>query len=526
MDIKERFQTLLSRLNEGVYEKDTEIGLSLLAALAGESVLLLGPPGVAKSMVARRIKAAFSGAKSFEYLMSRFSTPDEIFGPVSISRLKTSDVYERNLDGFMPTADIAFLDEIWKAGPSILNTLLTIINEKTYRNGNDELHVPLKLLIGASNELPADGEGLEALWDRFLVRIVSGCVKNEENFYHLLRDESEENAAPDIDDSLLITAEEYADWTQRISRIGIDDDVLKSITYIRQHIQRLTLTDDTAEGASRVHHIYISDRRWKHIVRLLRASAFIHGRASVAVSDMIPLVYCLWNEPEEIPFIRPVVVRSFFVAYADKIERLASALAVEVKRARARRALAEARAEDYHRDDNKELFDSFYYRIDKYGTGNTYIFFVDYKKMKGYSRENAPLEGVICQDTHNTKRNIVLMQSDSLAMQNANVQMVRVKLYRDNDNIYINGVQYPIHQLARGQRQAPIDTNVATLANVDYEQLVENLAGGVRDVSQELVFNNLFVTQDDKQEIDRQTKEINRKIALLRYDLQQLLYGE
>ena len=187
-DIKSRFQALLHFLNEGVWEKGTEIGMGLLAAVAGESVLLLGPPGVAKSMVARRIKSAFCDAQSFEYLMSRFSTPDEIFGPVSINRLKSADIYERNTAGFMPSSDIVFLDEIWKAGPAILNTLLTIINEKTFRNGREEMRVPLKLLIGASNELPAEGEGLEALWDRFLVRLVSGCVKNEDNFYKILKE--------------------------------------------------------------------------------------------------------------------------------------------------------------------------------------------------------------------------------------------------------------------------------------------------------------------------------------------------
>ena len=195
--IKKRIEQLFDALNKGIYEKENEIALSLLAAVAGESIILLGPPGVAKSMVARRLSKAFSGARSFEYLMSKFSTPDEIFGPVSISKLKDSDDYERVTEGYLPTADVVFLDEIWKAGPAIQNTLLTVINEKVFRNGNRLVSLPLKLLIAASNELPAQGEGLEALWDRLIIRLESKSIKQDENFDKmLLADGNEEITVP------------------------------------------------------------------------------------------------------------------------------------------------------------------------------------------------------------------------------------------------------------------------------------------------------------------------------------------
>ena len=193
--MKERIQQLLHEMGKGIYEKETELSMALLAALAGESMILLGPPGVAKSMVGRRLKAAFSKAKSFEYLMSRFSTPDEIFGPVSISKLKAADKYERSVDGYLPMADVVFLDEIWKAGPAIQNTLLTVMNEKLFRNGDKEIRVPMKLLIAASNELPAQGEGLEALWDRFIIRLECENIKQEQNFNAMLTDAQDDGNA-------------------------------------------------------------------------------------------------------------------------------------------------------------------------------------------------------------------------------------------------------------------------------------------------------------------------------------------
>lgn len=176
-------KVLVKWMSQGVYEKEHIIAAALLCAVAGENMFLLGPPGTAKSMVASRLKMVFKDAKAFDYLMSRFSTPDEIFGPISISRLKNDDRYERLTEGYLPEADIVFLDEIWKAGPSIQNTLLTVINEHLFHNGGQVVQTRMKALIAASNELPAKEEGLEALWDRFLVRMVSNCIESDTSFF-------------------------------------------------------------------------------------------------------------------------------------------------------------------------------------------------------------------------------------------------------------------------------------------------------------------------------------------------------
>ena len=189
-DIRQHATMLLKYMSEGIFEKENIMAMSLLCAVAGESIFLLGPPGTAKSLVARRLKLVFKNAESFEYLMSRFSTPDEIFGPVSISKLKNEDKYERITDGYLPDCTVVFLDEIWKAGPAIQNALLTVINERIYKNGAQTLNLPIKVLIAASNELPAEEEGLEALWDRFLVRMVSNCISDERTFFKMIRQDS------------------------------------------------------------------------------------------------------------------------------------------------------------------------------------------------------------------------------------------------------------------------------------------------------------------------------------------------
>ena len=364
----ERFKQLLGEMNRGIYEKETEISLSLLAALAGESIILLGPPGVAKSMVAKQLKTAFRDAQNFEYLMSRFSTPDEIFGPVSIQKLKTSDTYERAVEGYLPTADVVFLDEIWKAGPAIQNTLLTVINEKIFRNGNREMHLPLKLLVAASNELPAKGEGLEALWDRFVIRIESRPIKLEKNFRAMLleshadfsrstegvghadfadnadfsgsmgksgsTDSTDFSSPTDFTDfsDLKITAEEYAEWAEKICKIGVKEEVLDAISAIRKSLRTVNV-DEAAERRN----IYVSDRRWKNIVHLLRTSAFMQDREEVDICDLLPIYHCLWQEPEERDAIRCIVIRALFSPFAEKLVEMKNALAEDIKYHRVRR---------------------------------------------------------------------------------------------------------------------------------------------------------------------------------------------
>ena len=297
---KEKIKQILEKMCDGLYEREKEVRLSLLSSIAGESIFLLGPPGVAKSLIARKLKHAYKDAKSFEYLMGRFSTPDEIFGPISIKKLKEEDKYERKVENYLPDADIVFLDEIWKASPAIQNSLLTAINEKIYRNGTKELKLKLKGLISASNELPAEDEGLEALWDRFIIRLHVDGIKDENEFNSMIV-ASEDLYTDKIPDDLKISQKEYNQWQKEIDDIEVPKRVLDIISLIRKS---LTLRNENNENDDA---IYVSDRRWKKIVHLMKTSAFLNDRKAVDLMDCFIITHCIWDNDDQIEEVKNIV---------------------------------------------------------------------------------------------------------------------------------------------------------------------------------------------------------------------------
>lgn len=323
--MKERINKLLHQLNQNLFEREEAIKLALLATLSGESIFFLGPPGVAKSLISRRMKDIFKNGSSFEYLMNRFSTPDEIFGPIAISKLKNEDKYERKVQSYLPTADVVFLDEIWKAGASIQNALLTVINEKKYRNGAQEIDIPLKGLISASNELPAKGEGLEALWDRFIIRYIVENITNEDNFNAFLK-KSTIDISSTIDEDLKFSTEEYNQCQYEIDTINIPDEVLRVISFIRYSIAEYNAKEENKAK------IYISDRRWKKIVQFLKTAAFLNDRKEINLGDCFLIAYTLWDEVEQIDFVKEAVTVAIknhgysykfdITAFEEQIEKL------------------------------------------------------------------------------------------------------------------------------------------------------------------------------------------------------------
>lgn len=305
INIRERIAKLLSLLNSGLYEKEEAVRLALLSAIAGESIFFLGPPGTAKSMISSRIHHAFKeGTKYFEYLMNEFSTPDEIFGSVKLKGLDEG-VYEKNTNGYLPEANVAFLDEIWKSGPAILNTLLTIINEKKFRNGDKVVKVPLQVLLAASNELPKEKSGLEALYDRFIIRTIVNPVsmENEDSFFALCEKSGKELVVSENMKPNLLTIEEVQGWSEKINEIKLSATIKEVIMEIRRELE----VKNQEKNRDEKEKYYVSDRRWKKIIHLLKTSAFLCDRKEVDLMDLQLITYCIWNTPKQREEVKSIV---------------------------------------------------------------------------------------------------------------------------------------------------------------------------------------------------------------------------
>ena len=275
--LRERLAGLLALLEAGLVERRQVLRASLLAALAGEHTLLVGPPGTAKSALARRIHLAFRDARYFERLLTRFTVPEELFGPLSIRALE-EDRYERHVAGFLPDAAVAFIDEVFKANSAILNALLTLLNEREFDNGAGRLRCPLISVVGATNQVPED-EVAEAFFDRFLLRLTVAPV-SAEGFRRLLGEDRP--ASPEalaLPSALQLDEADLAALARAAAGCALPAEVIDRLVELRAWL--------AGRG------VYVSDRRWVKLAHLLRVAAASEGRAAASEWDLGLVPYCV-----------------------------------------------------------------------------------------------------------------------------------------------------------------------------------------------------------------------------------------
>lgn len=304
LTLHEKFAALEDKLNSELVERRTEIYCMLLADIAATTFFMLGPPGTAKSFLPARKAKYVSGVNYFDILMTRFTQPEEIFGPPSLKALE-NDQFLHIIDGYLPWADAAMVDEIFKAGSSILNAFLWIINERKYRHGSDVISVPLTAFYCASNELPSDNS-LNALYDRLLFRFEVQPVSDTSSFLKMMSTKLDPNPTPIMSWADVRQAQEEA------ADVEIPDRVYEALADIR------------AEFAKK--DIRPSERRFVESLKIVRAAAWLDECPKADTDHLTPLEHVFWDVPGQRGEVSRIVLEK-----ANPLEVEANALLTGIK---------------------------------------------------------------------------------------------------------------------------------------------------------------------------------------------------
>lgn len=307
----------------GCFIERQEIIFGLLTALvARQHMLLIGLPGTAKSAILTELARCINGVSYFQWLLSKFSSPDELFGPVSLKALEQG-VFQRNTKDKLPEAHIAFVDEIFKANSAILNALLTIINERLYYNNGHPLQVPLMSVFGASNEYPEEDENLGALYDRFLLRFEVDPIKEDSGFAKMLVTQTPSQRPT-------LTLAELQQLQASAQTVQITQDIIDALVHLRRDLVN--------------ENIRPTDRRWKQSLKLIQARTVINGRNVADISDLEILKDCLWDTPGQKNTVAGLVRRFCIDQVTADIKQFAAA-AEEVAKNAINEATTEAGTE-------------------------------------------------------------------------------------------------------------------------------------------------------------------------------------
>lgn len=280
LDSSVEFKNYLNSLKGSFIDRDIEIDCLGTALIAEKSLVMVGPPGTGKSNLVNAFSTGLSKS-FFVYLLTRYTTPDELFGHFSLKELKDNDKYIRMIKGKLPDSDVVFLDEVFKASSALLNSLLTVMNEREIDMGDGtRMSIPMQLICGASNEYPFGDESLEALWDRWIFRLHVDDV-------NLMRSNNFDRMVLDPNLGQFTSTLDY-----------------KHVLKLRENSKKVDLnpvSEILAEINAHLHmnKIRVSGRRWRHCASVIRARSAMAGRTEAAPSDVRILSEILWHKPEQ-----------------------------------------------------------------------------------------------------------------------------------------------------------------------------------------------------------------------------------
>lgn len=281
-------------LNNMFVERETLVTLMQLALISGSNLLMLGPPGTGKSMITYELCSRIDKANYFQWMLNKTSDPSEILGPVSVKEME-NDKFVRKVDGKLPTAHIAFLDEIFKSNSPTLNVLLTIMNEHIFYNDGKPNDVPLISLIGASNEPPED-DSLDAMYDRFIFRINVQYVYDGGNKKKMHNNYINSRAGVlSLNNKTSISIDEIKLLQEESKTMPVPRDIINKFIKLIAELDRKT--------------IKISDRRQNECFKVMQSSAVLNGRNKVCLDDFKSLIYVLWEKESDIPEIESSILK-------------------------------------------------------------------------------------------------------------------------------------------------------------------------------------------------------------------------
>ena len=279
----QKLRAIESELNTVIMERKDEIHALLLSLLTGKHILLLGEPGTAKSLLTNLFTKHVTNASHFYYQVNEFTDPSEIFGPFSLAELEKNDRFLRKIDGKLPTAHVGFLDEIFKSNSPLQNSLLSVLNEGIFFNDGQAVNVPLRLFVGASNEIPLGDDSSGAFIDRLVQHFWVSPIQEGDNLIKMFKLQmAQQSYAPQT----TVDLAEIDALRAEVAKVTVPDSIFQALIKIFTKLEMGIDLDPNGDNQAVIH---ISDRRKAAFIPLLQAEALLNNRTTVETQDLFVL---------------------------------------------------------------------------------------------------------------------------------------------------------------------------------------------------------------------------------------------